>query len=533
MASPVNSRGRVFASAKADRRILVHRCAMVRNTNFSGLAKTGWDLSTMLTRREFALSSVAIATGTLVGAGLARSASLRFDRPLPIPQLIDTAKQGNAITLKAASARHAFVKGKPTRSYGYSASVLGPTLRLRRGDEVEMTVDNALDVDTTIHWHGLLVPGDVDGGPQQVIKSGSTWRPRLRVDQPASTLWFHPHLHHDTARQIYMGLAGLIMIDDGSDARIGLPRTYGFDDLPIILQDRSFDDDGTLLYDLDPLTVQYGLRGYTVMANGIVGPFAKVPSGLVRLRILNAANAQNFELRFSDRREFQVIASDAGFLAAPITVNQLRISSAERFEVLVDFGDRRAVMLETGPDTAMGIFGAVSLDDTSGFVSIMRFEPTRVQAPVKALPARLVEPAAADPVKAVRRRQFRLAIGLCAAGSGGDEMSSMSGSINGRPHDLNRIDLETELGTREIWEITAIGMPHPFHVHGASFRILSLAGKPPPAHLAGWKDVALVEDSAELLVAFDRPATREHPFMYHCHILEHEDAGMMGQYVCT
>ena len=99
--------------------------------------------------------------------------------------------------------------------------------------------------------------------------------------------------------------------------------------------------------------------------------------------------------------------------------------------------------------------------------------------------------------------------------------------------DLTRIDVETELGTLEVWEIVSIGMAHPFHVHGASFRILSMKGAPPPAHLAGWKDVVLVEDEAELLVAFNQPAAREHPFMYHCHILEHGDAGMMGQYVCA
>jgi FtsP/CotA-like multicopper oxidase with cupredoxin domain len=95
-----------------------------------------------------------------------------------------------------------------------------------------------------------------------------------------------------------------------------------------------------------------------------------------------------------------------------------------------------------------------------------------------------------------------------------------------------RIDIETKLGTAEIWQITSIGMAHPFHVHGALFRVLSIEGEPPPAHLGGWKDTLLVEDKAELLVAFNRPATPAHPFMYHCHILEHEDAGLMGQYVC-
>ncbi|WP_291575852.1 multicopper oxidase domain-containing protein [Bradyrhizobium sp.] len=493
----------------------------------------------MLNRRQFAIGSAAVASGGLVGgiAGirLAQSESVHFTRRLPIPPLVDAAKQAGAVRLKVGSGRHAFVEGKPAPCYGYSGPVLGPAIRLRRGDEVEITVENALDVDTTVHWHGLLVPGDVDGGPHQVIKSGGTWRPRLKVEQPAATAWFHPHLHHDTARQVYMGLTGLIIVDDGSDASLGLPRSYGIDDLPIIIQDRSFASDGSLLYDLDPdpQTIQYGNRGTTIIVNGVVGPVARVPSGLVRLRVLNAANAQNFDLRFSDRREFRVIASDAGFLAAPVSMKQLRIAPAERFEILVDFGNRKPVMLETGPDTLMGIFGTVSPDGSADFVSIMRFEPTAMAATARYFPARLVEPAAANSQAAVQRRQFVLDSGICG-GQRPTEMGMLPGMcINGKTHDLARIDVETRLGTLEIWEIVSVGMAHPFHVHGASFRILSLDGAPPPAHLAGWKDVVLVEDKAELLVAFNHSATPQHPFMYHCHILEHEDAGMMGQYVCA
>ena len=473
--------------------------------------------------------------GGLIGARIAQSESVRFNTRLPIPPLIDAAKQGGAVKLKVTSGRHAFLKGKPTRSYGYSGPVLGPVVRMRLGDEVEITVENTLDSDTTIHWHGLLVPGYVDGGPHQIIKSGGTWRPRLKIEQPASTAWFHPHLHHDSARQVYMGLTGLIIVDDGSDAGLGLPRTYGIDDLPIIIQDRSFDTDGSLLYDPDPdpQTIQYGSRGDTIIVNGVVRPVAQVPCSLVRLRIVNAANAQNFDLRFSDRREFRVIASDAGFLAAPVSVNQLRISPAERFEILVDFGNRKPVMLETGPDTVMGIFGAMSPDDPTEFVSIMCFDPTATAGLVKHFPGRLVEPAAADADRAVHRRQFVLDSGICG-GKRPTEAGVLPGlCINGKTHDLARIDVETKLATLEVWEIVSIGMAHPFHVHGASFRILSLDGAPPPAHLAGWKDVVLVEDKAELLVAFNHPATKEHPFMYHCHILEHADAGMMGQYVCA
>jgi FtsP/CotA-like multicopper oxidase with cupredoxin domain len=253
------------------------------------------------------------------------------------------------------------------------------------------------------------------------------------------------------------------------------------------------------------------------------------------LRLLNAANAQNFELRFKDRRTFHIIASDGGFLAAPVAVTQLMISPAERFEILVDFSDGKAIALETGPDKEMGEFGRVAPDGSADYVVVMQFEPTPTMSLVKQIPSRLVEPATAVAASAVRRRQFVLDSGLCASrpqASAHTDMPALIG-INGKPFDLGRIDVETKLGTTEIWEITSIGMAHPFHVHGAMFHILSIEGSPPPAHLIGWKDTVLVEDKAVLLVDFNQPATRQHPFMYHCHILEHEDAGLMGQYVCT
>ena len=492
----------------------------------------------MLTRRQFASGSAAIVSSGFIGGRRGIGEEAPFSTPLPIPKLIDAAKQGNAVELKVMSGQHAFIKGKPTRTYGYSAPVLGPVIRVRRGAEVKMTVENALDIVTTVHWHGLLVPGYNDGGPHQPIKPGDRWRPVLKIDQPAATLWFHPHAHHETARQTYMGLTGMIIVDDGSDARLGLPRTFGVDDLPIILQDRSLDADGSIEYDtqsLEALDIAYGTRGGTVIANGAIAPVAKVPPGLVRLRFLNGANAQNFELRFDDRRTFHVIASDAGFLSAPVAVTQLTISPAERFEILVDFADRKAVALETGPDEEMGVFGRVAADGSADYVPLMRFEPTATTPLVRELPRHLVEPSAVHPASAVQHRQFILNSGICSSRAPADVHANMATliGINGKAHDLGRIDVETRLGTTEVWEIVSIGMAHPFHIHGASFRILSIEGKPPPAHLAAWKDVVLVEDKAELFVAFNQPATREHPFMYHCHILEHEDAGLMGQDICA
>jgi len=490
----------------------------------------------MLTRRQFSVGGAAAVSVSFALERPASSESAWFNTPLPLPELFDAAKSNNALTLKVAAGRHAFVPGKPTITYGYSAPVLGPVIRVRRGDEIQMTVENSLDRATTVHWHGLLVPGEMDGGPSNVIKAGDTWRPVLKIDQPATTAWYHPHPHHDTARQVYMGLAGLIIIDDGSDDRLGLPRTYGVDDIPIILQDRLFSPDGSLFYDRSPMAVMGGMRGDTVIVNGAIAPVAKVPRGLVRLRLLDGANARNFDLRFRDRRKFYVIASDGGFLAAPVAVTELTISPGERFEVLVDFSDGKPVLLDTGPDDHQGMMGGMM---RSGFASyygpVMRFEPIASPGAITTLPARLVEPAAADPALAVTHRQLELnaMMGMGMMGGRRGFQSDGSMGINGRSFDMNRIDVAAKQGTTELWDIISADMAHPFHIHGASFRVLSINGRTPRAHLAGWKDVILVEGRAKVLIAFNQPATQRHPFMFHCHILEHEDAGMMGQYVCT
>ena len=460
----------------------------------------------MLTRRQFAAgTAAALSASRALPSAAGRS---HFGAPLPIPKLIDVAKEGNAVSLKATTGRHEFIKGKPSITYGYSGPILGPVIRARRGDEIAITIQNALDRNTTVHWHGLSVPGEVDGGPHQVIKPGGTWRPVLEIDQPACTAWFHAHPHHDTARQAYLGLAGMILIDDESHPALALPRTYGVDDLPVILQDRSIEPDGSLVYRPSPLSIAYGSRGDTIIVNGTIAPVARVPRGLIRLRILDAANAQNFYLRFSDGRAFHVIASDRGFVAAPVEVTVLRISPGERLEILVDVADGNAVTLMTGPDEELGLFGGPTGPGIETCEQlVMRIEPTEIPGAVRNMPTTLIKPAAADPGNALRQRQFILDSSMCAdAGPPGPHPPlGRLMCINGKTHDLARIDEEVKFGSTEIWQVFSVGMVHPFHIHGASFRILSVAGRPPLAHLAGWKDTVLVEDKAELLVAFDRP----------------------------
>ena len=275
---------------------------------------------------------------------------------------------------------------------------------------------------------------------------------------------------------------------------------------------------------------------------------ANVPAGFVRLRLLNAANARNFDLRFSDQRPFFVVAGDASYLAEPVEVKALVIAPAERYEVLVNFSDGRPIDLVTAPDIHGGMGPGMMMMQmgrpriSSGETEhLMSFKPDpALKAVITRLPRELAKLASPDIKSAVEWRTFVLdpmmgmmgmnMPGMRAMGGTGIDRSPQMMGINGRSFGMDRVDVTAKLGTSEIWEIASAAMAHPFHIHGASFRILSNNGRKPRAEQSGWKDVLLVEDRAEILVRFDNPASSKMPFMYHCHILEHEDHGMMGQF---
>lgn len=504
----------------------------------------------MFTRRRIMQGSGSIAAAAIIGRGSVLAEGAAFRTPLPIPAMRDARMHDGTIELVARRAEHAFFADHATPTYGFSRSYLGPTLRFDRGDTAQLSVENALDDDITAHWHGVLLPGELDGGPHAVIPPGETWRPALRIDQPETTVWYHSHPHGDTGRQVYLGLAGMAIIEDGTGERLGLPRRYGIDDLPVILQDRRFDRDGSLVYDASGMARMMGMRGDTFVVNGAVSPVATVPAGLVRLRLLNAANARNFHLGFRDQRTFHVIASDGGYLATPVPMTRLTIAPGERFEILVNFAEDDRVVLETGDDAVgmhgdmmggmmRGMMGGV-IDDQGG--DLMRFvvDPSLPGEDIS-MPRELVAGTAPDASQATLRRRISLDMGPGMMGRGGMMgRRGMDGrgmgpplGINGRPFDMDRIDYEIELGSTEIWEVTPNMMAHPFHVHGVIFHVLSIGGKPPPDHLRGAKDTVLLDEPAELIMQFTQRATREYPFMFHCHILEHEDGNMMGQYITT
>jgi blue copper oxidase len=500
----------------------------------------------MLTRRHF-LAATAL-TGAAMVARSSAACAAGFATLLPIPQLIDAKAHGNAVSLTIGPGTHAYRTGQPVRSFGYSAPVLGPVIRLTRGESVDVSIENRLGRPTTLHWHGLIVPGAVDGGPHNTIAAGRSWKVNLHVDQPETTAWYHPHPHGETGEQVYSGLAGMLMVDDGSGERLGLPRNYGVDDLPLVLQDRFFDRSGAPVYRPGPMDVMAGYRGDSIIVNGVEAPVARVPAGLVRVRLLNGANARFFDLYFSDDRTFQVIASDGGYLPAPVDLRRLLVAPGERYEVVVDFANGAEVELRTGPDRNVPMMGMMRGGTASApGGSVMKFEVDRSKpAAATKLPGRLAEVPLLDRSKVVARRQFLLNDmmmgGMMGRGMmGGGMMGPGRGrrgfgpvmAINGQPFDMERIDVQAKRGTLELWEIGAPMMAHPFHVHGTQFQILSLNGEVPPLHMQGWKDTVIVARQAQILVPLTQPAPPDKPFMFHCHILEHEDAGMMGQYACV
>lgn len=477
---------------------------------------------------------------------------------LPIPTLLEPDAAG-VVKLTVQKGRHAFTQGSDAASAGINDTYLGPVVRLKNGEAVTLSVNNGMDEDTTLHWHGLFVPSVLDGGPHNVIAAGKSWEPKVTVNQPASFNWFHPHLHGDTARQAHMGIAGLMIVSDGKDSERGLPETYGVDDLPLVLQDRRVIE-GDKVYQPDIMDLMHGFRGDKLIVNGVIAPQAHVPASVVRLRILNGANARNFHIRLSDDQPLHVIGSDGGYITKLDTVQRLTISPGERYEVLVDFSKPKGTLdLLTASD-----------DSGGGDEPLMQFIINdQIDGAITNLPTKLDGPEAPDVKLSARRRSYffdeRMAenMKLMMGGMSGDphaghNMPAMSDhdmhsgrsntdagpalqaltsgvqmAIAVKPFDMSRIDAEVKLGSWEIWELTTKEMAHPFHIHGASFRILTLNGEAPLLHQSGWKDTALINGKAEILVHFDREATRDHPFMFHCHVLEHEDVGMMAQFVTT
>lgn len=478
----------------------------------------------------------------------------RFVNKLAIPPLADGTREGEVrrYRLTAGGGTSEFFPGVKTPTLGLNGSYLGPTIRARAGDSVTIDVTNSLAEPTTLHWHGLHVPAKEDGGPHQVIAPGATWRAAFAIKQKASLCWYHSHMMERTGEQVLRGLAGMFLIEDDETSALGLPTEYGVDDIPLVVQDRRFDQDGSFQYIGAMHDVMAGYKGNVVLVNGSVSPYLELKRPRTRLRILNGSNSRIYTFGRDDGEELVVIGSDGSLLDAPQRMRRLRLAPGERAEVLFDAQPGRSVVLMSYPDEARGrMGGGMMMGPMAGnnetFPVMELRAPHGLAGKSPQLPGRLIQPTSWDPATAQRTRTFELQMGMMGGmgrgpgmmgrgmGRGGMGMGGMGMmGINGRTMDMARIDEKVPLGAVEIWEIrNASPLAHPFHIHNIMFRVLDRDGAPPLPQERGLKDTVLVDpgSSVRVITQFTDFADPVHPYMYHCHILEHEDAGMMGQFV--
>ncbi len=457
---------------------------------------------------------------------------------LAIPPLLDYTIENGAkvfdITLQDGEVE--FIEGIPSPTKGFNGDYLGPTIRVDKGDDVVINVTNSLDEATTVHWHGLDVPAEMDGSPHQPIEAGGEWQAFYPIINEASTMWYHPHIHGNSAEQVSFGLAGLYLIDDENSKSLDIPQTYGVDDIPLVIQDRKFED-GVMVGE-----TKGGLYyGDTILTNGTLDAYVEVPAKQIRLRLVNGSLSRVYSFGFADGREFHQIGSDGGLLESPAPMTSLLMATGERTEIVVDLSDGEEAVLMSFDDEAL-------TGDNGGEYTILRLIPDVEHELAESNPSALPEV-----LNVIERYSEEDAVVVRPIVLGGEEIteedptdlyietehgdqenSGPSGiPINGKVMDMSRIDEVVNFGDIEIWEISNDGEGHPIHIHLVQFQVLDRNGEPPEAYESGWKDTVWVGrgETVRVIAKFDTYTSETIPYMFHCHILQHEDGGMMGQFI--
>jgi len=446
---------------------------------------------------------------------------------------------GNEFNLSLQNGTTQLFDGDATETMGANGGNLGPTLIFEQGEFVNINVANNIGEETTIHWHGMHISPENDGGPHSVIMPGETWNPNFTVMDKACTMWYHPHLHEKTNEHVTKGITGFIIIRDDEEAALDLPRTYGVDDFPLNLQTKQFDASNQIVI---------GEHGDNVpMVNSTIDAFVEFPAQVVRLRVLNGSSMRVFNLGFSNNSTFYQIGSDGGLLSEPISMDRLLLAPAERAELLVDLGDMTGESIElksygsTLPQSAYGIAGLSTMQGVApsgynsnelngnDFILLDINVGAQTDNPILTIPSLLVDVTPIDESEATLTRNLQITAPNMM-------QNSITGPFvfDGQSFDMNVINQTVQLGDTEIWEIFNMSMvAHPFHIHDVQFYILDRNGVIPPENERGRKDVVLVKnmETVRFIAKFEDHADDEVPYMYHCHMLQHEDEGLMGQFI--
>ncbi len=504
-------------------------------------------------RRDADPADARPASGHAHDTGAAAAPS-KLRRPGSTGLLADLRASG-PLRLQAAAVASEVFAGPATTLWAYQGceggkSCLNPTLHVSRGDTLDITLHNALDEDTTLHWHGLQVDEANDGSGLHPVPAGGERRYRFVVRNRAGLYWYHAHPHNRTGRQLQMGLAGLLLVEDDEERalreRLGL--RWGERDLPLMLADKQVDARNAIVY-RDEADDWIGNR---VLANWSPEPAMTVAPGLYRFRMINVANARVLRPAFLHEGAplpVRLIGTDGGLLDQPRIVDDLFLAPAQRADLLVDFGGVPAggrVVLrsldyvamenedESGPlapDLMADHPGAVAMGDA---LDLMVFEVEGAAAPPVTVPDTLSSLPPPPDTTGWKAREVRLSMGA--------DGEWLINGMNFHSHGHHPA-FEVKRGSREVWDIrnNMTSMPHPIHIHGVQFRVVSRSISPPdirarqvvdgglgPQDL-GFNDTVLVWPGEIVRVAIDfsQPFSGTQRYMLHCHNLEHEDRGMM------
>ncbi len=465
----------------------------------------------------------------------ALSFSVRTQNALFIPDTLS----GTNINLTLQEGTKAFYPGTLTNTMGANGNILGPTILLNQGNTVQFSVNNQLMDTTTIHWHGLHVAPENDGGPHTIILPNTTWSPSFTILDKAATYWYHPHLHHKTDHHVSKGIAGMIIVRDADEAALNLPRTYGIDDIPLVLQTKDFDANNQI--------VVHSNSDDVVMVNATLNPFKEVPAQMVRLRLLNGSSQRAFNVGLSNNMSFHQIASDGGLLSAPVQLTRLILAPGERAEIVVNFTGLTGQNIQLRSFAAEfpnGIYGATNPGMGAGLTmngynpnplngtnfNLLQFNVVAPTAnPVTSIPNSLVN----VPVLSAASANITRALTFTPVTMGNNQLNGEF-LINNTTFNMMTINYSIPINNIEIWELTnQSAIAHPFHIHDVQFNVLTRNGVAPPLNEQGRKDVVLVrpQEVVRFIAKFETFSNPHVPYMYHCHMLTHEDGGMMGQFI--
>jgi suppressor of ftsI/bilirubin oxidase len=516
-------------------------------------------------RRLVAAGGAALAGG---GAGWALWSSRRAAEPpkaalprdpafpnrLQVPgdeELHGIADVGGAFTIVSGPIRHAILPGKPATMLAYGLehhgrTLINPLLRVETGANLRVRYWNTLDETSIVHWHGFKVDTNNDGHPHYAVGPGETYDYQFTVSNRAGTYWYHPHPHHLAGKQAYLGLAGLLIVEDEEEVALqrALDLKLGVTDIPLLVQDKRFDSDGALSYTPGAQEHFHGYCGDTPLVNLTPAPCFDCDTRLYRFRLVNGSNARIYRLAFMHGEhalDFNVIGADGGLLERPIRAPELFLSPSERADVILDLrsaaiGDR--IVLSSLPFDAMQF---------SGGARTAREDMPPV--PANGAPLELMLIRVATRTRYDRELPETLSrIDAPLAENAGRRVFTLDHSkgvwrINRGSYRMTETAFSVRRGDREIWEFhnPNPAMPHPVHVHGFQHRVLERSGSPShvqrlavdergiPATEMGWKDSVLLwpGETLKMLIDFTHPFPGDQIYMLQCHNLEHETHGMM------